>query len=623
MVDGRARLGVGLPEVRLHSGSLAVERLHRHTVSWSDINLLAAGGGGADVVRQLRLAERSRRLLLLRSVMDEVSKAPELAGPLPGPDDAWELLIRVQEQAPDVLVQLLSHPYLGSWAGYTSRLLAHRINGAFPVWVHVGHMHALAAAAAIVAELDFETDVPLVNGGVMLPMIGWAALPADDPYSIAQVRADGGQVSVRHGSHVVKLPADQLSDAANWRSVRRLSVHAGGKRLSVRLDDLDPYRGLYEPVAPQRLDEFEVESWRHRLAEAWQLIVRYLPEIADGMLVGLDSLVPRPAVPFRQPSASTGEAFGSAIIALPADAAEFAATLVHEFQHIRLGGLLHVQEMHDSDSRERFYTGWRDDPRPVAGVLQGVYAFFGVAAFWRAMAKDGEGPLVRRAQFEFAYWRAQTWRTLAPLRGDCALTDAGRKFAEGIAEVLGPWQDEPLPLDLLALARACASDHHAVWRIRFIRPDPATVKELSQAWRCGQPPPQALRYADSAPTPVPDGRCSRARFNLIRLVVSDPGSVQDRWEAVPDATSADLAYATGRFADAECGFRAELAADPDRPASWVGLGLALAARQDGVAARTLLRCPELVRAVHREIRAGGATAPAPDELASWIGRMPA
>lgn len=554
--------------------------------------------------------------------MDEVSKAPELAGPMPGPDDAWELLIRVQEQAPDVLDRLLSHPYLGSWAGYTNRLLAHRIDGAFPVWVHVGHMHALAAAAAIMAGLSFETHVPLVNGGVMLPMVGWAALPAHDPYSVAEVRADGGRVSVSRGSQAVELPADRLSDAVNWWPVRRLSVPAGSRRLSVRLDDLDPYRGLYEPVAPQRLDEFEVESWQRTLAGAWQLIVRCLPEIADEMLVGLDSLVPRPPVPFQHPSASTGEAFGSAIIALPADPAELAATLVHEFQHIRLGGLLHLQAMHDSDSRERFYTGWRDDPRPVAGVFQGVYAFFGVAAFWRAVARDGEGPLARRAQFEFAYWRAQTWRTLAPLRVDCALTDAGRKFAEGIAEVLGPWQDEPLPLDLLALARACASDHHAIWRIRFIRPDPATVTALSRAWRCGQPPPQAVRYADSAPTPVPDGRCSRARFNLIRLVVSESGSAQDRWEEIPDATAADLAYATGRFVDAERGYRAELATDPDRPASWVGLGLALAARQDDAAARTLLHCPELVRAVHREIRAGGATAPAPDELASWIGWMP-
>src|SRR5215207_1729396 len=139
------RLMAGLPEVRLHSGSPALERLlHHHTVSWADIQLLAAGGGGPDVVRRFRLAERSRRLLLLRSVMDEVSKAPELAGPMPGPDDAWELLIRVQEQAPDVVDRLLSHPYLGSWAGYTNRLLAHRIDGAFPVWVHVGHMHALA-----------------------------------------------------------------------------------------------------------------------------------------------------------------------------------------------------------------------------------------------------------------------------------------------------------------------------------------------------------------------------------------------------------------------------------------------------------------------------------------------
>jgi hypothetical protein len=91
------------------------------------------------------------------------------------------------------------------------------------------------------------------------------------------------------------------------------------------------------------------------------------------------------------------------------------------------------------------------------------------------------------------------------------------------------------------------------------------------------------------------------------------------WPTIPDATASDYAYATGRFTEAENGYRRELAADPDRPASWVGLGLALAARGTGPAGRALLHYPELVRATHRTIR-NAPTAPAPDELADWIGR---
>src|SRR5205823_7977241 len=108
--------------------------------------------------------------------------------------------------------------------------------------------------------------------------------------------------------------------------------------------------------------------------------------------------------------ASSGEAFGSAIITRPTDPASFGASLVHEFQHNRLSGLLHLKSLYNDDPTERFYTVWRDDPRPIAGVFQGVYAFFGVTAFWRALSRVETDLFERIAQFEFAYWRQAVWR---------------------------------------------------------------------------------------------------------------------------------------------------------------------------------------------------------------------
>ena len=64
---------------------------------------------------------------------------------------------------------------------------------------------------------------------------------------------------------------------------------------------------------------------------------------------------------------------------------ELAVTLVHEFQHIKLGGLLHLAPLHDREPTRRLYAPWRDDPRPLGGLLQGVYAFTGVTDFWRAV----------------------------------------------------------------------------------------------------------------------------------------------------------------------------------------------------------------------------------------------
>lgn len=598
---------------------LAFQGFDVHRLSWADLDRLAHSGGGADLMRRLRRAERSRRLLLLRAVVDEVTKSPELSGPLPSPESAWELLVRVQEKSPAVLDRMLAHPYTGFWSSYTLRLLRNRITGVCPLWVHIGHINAIAASAAIVAELDFHIEVPLWSGCAMLPTLGLARLNAGSPWSVAQVRADHGLATVSNEDGVVRIPRRSSPDGPGWWEVRRLTVRAGGRELSVQLDDLDPYRGLFEPVPPQRLDTSEVETWHSLLDGAWSLIAHYLPDLADAMTTGLDSLVPQPAIPFRLPSASTGEAFGSAIIGLPADAVSLAATLVHEFQHICLGGVLHLTSLHWEDHRERFYTGWRDDPRPIGGVLQGVYAFFGVCAFWRALDRATTGATKRRAAFEFAHWRGQTWRALCELRADTGLTPAGRRFVDGIAQILGPWQDEPVPADLARDAAALAAGHYAGWRMRFVRPDPATVATIADAWRVGHSRLGAIALPDDrSPTPVPDGPWSRARADLIRLRLTEPGdAVEETWPSIPDATASDYAYATGRFAEAERGYRRELAADPDRPAAWIGLGLALSAQGTCPAGRALLRYPELVRAVHRRIR---AAAPAPDELADWIGR---
>lgn len=595
-----------------------------HRLSWSDFDEIARSTGGARTVRQLRRAERSRRLLLLRGLVDEVAKTPEQCGPLPSPEHAWEILARVQARAPRVLDRMLAHPYAGSWAGYTTRLLHHKTTGVCPLWVHVGHVHALAAAAAIHANLPFETSVPVWNGGAALPTLGLVRLPADAPFSVAEVRSDGTNVDVRSGATCVRLPEDRFAEAPGWWPLRQVSVRSGGQAFSVHLDDVDPYRGLREPVLPQRLSDAEVRAWRELLADAWRLISTHLPAMAPALRVGLQSLVPRPAVPFRMPSSSTGEAFGSAIVSRPVDGYELAAMLVHEFQHIRLGGLLHFIRLREDDPRLRFHTPWRDDPRPVAGVLQGVYAFFGVTMFWRALAQASPAPESRRAEFEFAYWRLGTWETLQALRHDSALTDAGRRFVDGVAAELGPWQDEPVSADLAEQARALVTDHHAGWRIRHVRPDPETVRAVSDAWLAGHRRLTGVRVTDDrAPTPVSDGPWSQARLDLVRLRFFEdaPGIVQETWQNVPDATPADLAYATGRLDEAADGYRAELAADPDRPASWIGLGLALSGLGAHAAARALLSCPELVRAVHRRVRSEATSEVAPDELADWIGRF--
>lgn len=594
-----------------------------HQLSWSAFDELARGYARPSVVQQLRHAERSRRLLLLRALDEKLTKDPALVGPLSAPDDVWELLTRAENVAPEARDMLLAHPYTGAWAGYVTKLLRDKITGVCPLWVHVGHLHALAAAAAIRARISFAIRIPVWEGGAILPTVGMARLATDTMHSVAEVHGDRDVVEIANERTVVRLPRNHSDDATNWWGMRTLAFQAGSLDLAVRLDDLDPYRGLYEPVLPQRLTAADFASWRHVLDAACQIVGGCLPDLAMGFSCGLDSLVPRPAVPLRNLSASTGEAFGSAIVAKPTDAAALAATLVHEFHHNLLSGLLHLIPLYEHDPAERFYVLWRDDPRPISGTLSGVHAFFGVTAFWRALSHQDTGLVGRRATFEFAYWRSGTWRTLRSLSGDDHLTEAGQRFVDGIADVLGPWLEEPVPQDIAGLAEAAAVDHLAGWRIRHLRPSADTVASYTEAWLKGQSWPSGLEPEGGlTPTPVPDGSWCLTRTDLIRVGLTasgqDPGEMTAR---VPDATVADVAYVRGHADDAVAGYRSELLEDADRSESWVGLGLALSALWPGsTGARALLHCPELVRAVYREIRDRTGTAPTPDELADWIGR---
>ncbi|MEV6910366.1 HEXXH motif-containing putative peptide modification protein [Amycolatopsis sp. NPDC051071] len=596
----------------------ADERRAFHRLPWRDFDALARLQGDEDMARRLRRAERSRRKLLIHALLIEAAKTPDKLGPLPPLESVWELLARAEARTPRAVNRILTNPYTGSWAGYTTRLLRDSMDGVSPLWMHLGHAHAIAAAAAIRAELEFETEIPVWQGNAVLPSLGMARFPATAPFSLATVRGAGGRYSVSHGEKTVWLPISSGSDGPGWQEIRRVRSQVGAHRFTLWLDDLDPYRGLYEPIPPERLPGKVFADWQRLIDDACRLIAAHVPELARIMPVGLASLVPEPRMRFGNKSASTGEAFGSAVVGLPTDGAALADTLIHEFQHIVLGGLLHLVELYEPDPSERIYVAWRDDPRPLSGALQGVYAFFGVTAFWRALA--GEGVMLRRSAFEFAYWRRQTWRTLQQLRTDATLTTAGRRFVEGIAERLGPWQDEAVPAEANDLAAAVAQDHFAGWRARHLRPKPSVVGEVVDAWLHGRAkPPVTLHPTDLPPTPVPDGIWSHARTDLIRLAIRDAGI--GRNPDIPGATDADFAYTRGDFPEAIEGYRAELANDPDQPASLVGLGLALSARGPHPAARALLHCPELVRAVHRQLRTLDSPPPAVERLAAWIGQV--
>ncbi|MEO3863072.1 HEXXH motif-containing putative peptide modification protein [Acrocarpospora sp. B8E8] len=114
-----------------------------------------------------------------------------------------------------------------------------------------------------------------------------------------------------------------------------------------------------------------------------------------------------------------------------------------------------------------YYAPWRDDPRPVYGLLQGTYAFLGLTSFWRRQRLIEPISEQARAHTEFARWREAAYAATASLLDGKGLTPVGRDFVSVIRSTLEEWLTEPVPAAALNQARAAAIRHRREWRARI------------------------------------------------------------------------------------------------------------------------------------------------------------
>ncbi|GLI00171.1 HEXXH motif domain-containing protein [Phytohabitans aurantiacus] len=596
----------------------------RHSVPWADFDAFAHGDGDGSGAELLSRTELSWRKLGLAALLRALATVPDPVGPLDPVDAAWRLLARVERYAPDVVARLLLHPPAGIWVSHTLRRARGSAGGDGPLWLDVGYLHALAAVAAIRAGVDFDIRIPVRAGAAVLPGLGYATVAPDSEY--AEVRGDGNTVVVAAQASRVTVPRSGEA-SEGWQSPHELTAAAGESRLTIVLDDADPYRDMRQPKPPQPLRGSDVARWRRVLDDAWRLVAETQPERAVGLARVLTSITPLPAAERLRPlSASCDEAFGGIVASEPDDALQLAATLIHEYQHVKLGALLHLVRLHQGDRSRHLYAAWRDDPRPLGGVLQGCYAFVGITSFWRAR-RARAGPDVDRwlADFEFALWRRQLIRVLDQVSREPSLTELGRSFTGHLVRAVGSWRDDPVPAAVQSQTDAAADDHYGQWRAYHVRPSPDRVVALAEAWVSGAPAGDVDGCREETIHFDPSVRSLDARAVLMRLRVLDPGLFDalckdpgDAGTFVAGAVAADVAYVRGDLPAARQGYVRLLAIDPGDPHAWLGLGLTMSASGDSVGG-AIIRAPEVVRSLALAIaRSGQSTDPV--DLTEWLRR---
>ena len=547
--------------------------LTSHLLPDAAFRALAEGAGRPATIRLLRDAQLSKHLMLLHAIADAAG-APDASAAGPAAFRAGHaLLAELQATAAGGADWLLGLPHLGSWA---HDCLIHVEQGSAADFAYFA---CLAAAAAVRGGIPFELDVPVRDGRVLLPGLGFIRIVEDSPW--IRLCCDGEQVTA--GAHFQAgrqylVPDDGSSGPVpQWSGTPLIRAVTDGLVWQVLLETEDSYLDRYTLPMAAGLPAEDVQHWRQRAQSAWQVLVRHHRWAAEPLPDVVSVIVP--LTPHNETdlvSVTTPAAFGAIATSWPPDPVTMAETLVHESQHVKLCGLLDMVSLL-TPGGEKVYAPWRQDPRPAGGLLQGVYAHLGIARFWNAQRHAETDPDdILRAQVHFARWRSmidQAAQTL--LRTDC-LTPAGVRFVTLLRAQGQQLETEPLPAEAQEISRQAALDHLLTWQLRHVVIDTADVASVAAARRRGESARGRTRPRTRIEADTRKVEAS-VRSRLLSMRYLAPARYRelcaDGTVALSDGdrllVSDSAAAAVRAYCDEITG-----CADP-RPDAWIGLALTL------------------------------------------------
>ena len=448
-----------------------------HVIGGQEFLALAAGLGDGAAVGQLADAQRSVVRGLLAAVYQEGMTGPAVPATVKAElRGAWSLLTALDRDRPEALAAVLAHPYLRVWAIRCLKQL--RLAAVWPgdqdhatsaagVAADLGHLGAIAAAAAVHAGASGTVRIPVLDGAVHLPTLGRlvvrpgepgpgepgpgepdpgdagpqqagsgdATRPRGQAPATATVEVSAELVAIRIGASRWTLACTDLfsitagpaatsesGQAARWQPVRRLSAPG----IRVALEDTDPYRDCHHWRPAPRLTDAEFARWQRQFGAAWQEIECGHGAYAPALAAGLTTLMPLAAAPEGGDlSAAARDAFGTVAAARPADPVTLALLLIHEFQHVKLGAVLDLYDLFDPADDHLFHAPWREGKHLLGDLLQGTYAHLAVTDFWRARQRFAADPAAGQ---QFEHRRAQTRSAIETLATSGSLTPLGTWF---------------------------------------------------------------------------------------------------------------------------------------------------------------------------------------------------
>ena len=551
-----------------------------HLLPETAFSALARGDGNPAQLKLLHDAQISKHMMLLLALpaaADGGRGKPAPASGRRGPSAfraGYELLTRVQAASPAAATWLFGLPHLGGWLHDSLIRLDQGTD------IDFGHFACLAAAAAIRGGIGFDLDVPVRDGRIRLPGLGSLHVPGQDAW--IRLRCDGERVQAGTGTENDRrllVPDDGSAGVVlpQWSGTPVIRAVAEGAAWHVLLETGDPYLDRYTLPMATDLTEGELENWRRVVEAAWEVLVRHHRWTAGPVASGVSVIVPLTTSSDTDLVSATNQAASGAIAtSWPPNAVTLAETVVHEFQHGKLCGLMDLVPLIEA-GEERVYAPWRQDPRPASGLLQGIYAHLGIVRFWQAQRlAETEPDDILRAQVHFARWGQALDLAIRTLLEAASLNPDGRRFVTMLQAQARDVMSGTVSADARQIAAEVALDHGLTWQLRHLATDAAEVRELAAAYRGREPfPAQTTAGTSIAEDTRKVGTTARSRMLSERYLA--PARCR---ELLTDGNlalgEADRLFLSDRKTEAVQAYRDQIAGSADpQPDAWIGLALAL------------------------------------------------
>jgi HEXXH motif-containing protein len=291
----------------------------------------------------------------------------------------------------------------------------------------------------------FSCRLPADDAGIVLPRLGVHLPACAGPARLCRAGQRLAQVEAE-GAQAMSVP---LNDVPAGARLRWLPVgHDGTARLL-----LHAHPALLPPSCAADIPTDPADPAGHAamITAALELIQEVDPRLGAEIAAAIRWYVlltsPDPDV---HRSRTVLNLRGVLFLSPGRDRLMLAEAIVHEHYHGTLNARIELEQLLVDDDRRRFYSPWRNDLRPLAGLLHAVYVFTGVAEFLlraertpslaeqRGAIRERRRVVVERLRLGHAQ---VPWESFTP---------HGRRLLEGLKAVIDSHEtDLGLPRDRL------------------------------------------------------------------------------------------------------------------------------------------------------------------------------